>query len=64
MKRKKAILYKVYCTDILVDLEMKREMITVSGYLTYRWVDKRLKWNKQKYQGHSLIEILFLYTIS
>ena len=54
----------VYCINIVVDLEMKREMITVSGYLTYRWVDKRLKWNKQKYQGHSLIEILFLYTVS
>jgi hypothetical protein len=40
-------------------LDEKREMVTIIGYATYKWKDRRLKWDKEKYQAR--IEMINTY---
>ena len=51
MKRRDLIEHKIF-KDYPINPMFKREMATMSAYLTFNWTDMRLVWDKDDYEGH------------
>ena len=45
----------------MIMLDEKRETVAISGYPAYRWVDRRFRWDKSKYEGVDSIRVPFSY---